>query len=383
MKKIAIFLVALAPAMAPAQQIDTMSKKAVAAKDAENWYSGGNSLAYMDATWKYYHQFVDKLVGMSTLLKRCVTEGALDVPDKEQPLEALLEEFSGLLETSITLNKMGKGDSLQKGDKRALALLGMSKSINDISKKAPKLLVEGIIARRVVKHRYEWRMAAEVIVNFKMVSRFQKIDECYGNFINGIETIINRKRKYSMHGSMLMMMVGFNDFVQKDLRLRPELEADVRVLDRYLALMEKSKLNDFKESIKKVKEDSANALWMLNKEHDLYEERAIEIYPDDRKMFEDFFKNWVLFLNKVDECVKECEEMIADADNTSNDVGKLRHMTGFHPNRSFNLLGRSDNNAPEYRWIIRALLQDCKLKFLKNAERHRGEYSNDVPTAWD
>jgi len=381
MKKIAIILVALAPAIAPAKPIDAMPQSQVDETDLANWYTDGSvSFSYTDETWEYYNKFVNKLESVAGALRRCVDESSLTIPDRERNLEVLLEELSVLLATSVCIEK---DKHLEKGNQRVLALLKMARSINNVSRQAPKLLVESIIARRVVKHRYEWTMAAEVIVNFKMVSRLQKIDECYGNFLNGIETIINKKRQYSMSGSTLLMKVGFNDYVKKDLTLRPELEADLRVLDRYLALMEKSKLNDFKESIKKVKEESSNALWMLNKEHDQYEELAIEIYKRDRPMFEAFFKNWVLFLDKVDECVKDCEELIADADNTSKDVGKLRHQTGFHPNRSMICLGKYENNAPQYWLIVRALVKGLKEPFLKNAEKRRNKYTEHVPTTWD
>ena len=361
-KNTAIFLAAIASATALATPIDALPKGQVEAADAANWKG---TRAYTEDELKLMNSILSGVRNIVGSLKRNVDDQVMFRADKEARLQELLEAMAAFraVENVLKFPTELNQQATKEARARINALIRASKIIARASAsgdETPIKLVETLLVFKLAQRRYEWQTAMEVIENFKMIDKFTKIDESYSNFKKTCDNILRHPTdwaRFSPH--WLLTSSGLNDFVFQNGGLRPELDAELIVLDKYLDLISANKQKALADQVREIKERSSKALWWLNKEHDAYGELALSMLPEDRKLLEEFFKSWVSFLDEVDKCVKDFEESFAMADDKSSVVGKIRYCTGFSPNKAFDG-GSVGNCCPKYRNRVRRIINECK-----------------------
>ena len=385
MKKITILLAALAPLIAAAKPISAMSKDDVAVLDESRW---GNAIITGGPALKTAGDILRKVDTITALLKACTDQNALIDPEKSDLLKRLLEALTVPIATTEAFEeKDARGREYVRGIERANRLVIMSQSIGKMNKKTLRWLINDIISFQIVERRYRWRSAFTTLEAWNMSERYYRpIDLGYEKFMNAVDTLIIKNTGQDISGSELMMLSGLDKFARDDGRASPWVQADARLVDRYLRILNTDARKLFSDYIKHLKESSANTLAALDAEHTFFEEYAIKMYPKDRENFANFYKEWARFLEKLDErVVKESEVMIAKAEDKSGEVGKLRYCAGFSPHGAFKAVGAiPSNGCPEYKDRIASIFEKCRARYLNHLDALRRRHPDDkrIPKGW-
>ena len=180
---------------------------------------------------------------------------------------------------------------------------------------------------------------------------------------------------------------GLKEFARDDGKPAAWLDGEARLVDRYLAVLNRDARSVFADYLKSIKEKSAATLAALDAEHNFFEDYAIKLYPKDRDIFARFYTEWSRFLDCLDKrLVKESEALVAKADDESSEVGKLRHCTGFSPYGAFMIAGPAQENCcPGYTRRIRRIFEECRFRYLKHLDalRKRNPYDTSIPKGWE
>jgi len=381
--RLALFLVALVPAIVSAVPIDAMPKKQVEASDQANWEGG---MVLSGQTLEFVQGFLDAVDVITLRLKDCVEEGAIKDPNKNEKFEKLFEALTVSMATTKSFgNQLSKDKCVQAGNKRANGLVAVSQSVGNLVRKEPRLLVENIIVRKMPERYYKWNTAVKFLINMGFVGHFRKIDRGYHEFQSRVDTMVLRGPKACVTGTEMLTVSHLDEFVESSGRLRPWFDNGVRVLDKYLLIMSKDARDEYETDVKKLKEASLAANTALGVEFDRYAEMAINLYPKDREVFDKFYKQWSAFLEMVDESVKASEELIKQVDDKSGEVGKLRNCAEFSPYGAFRLNGSVQNCCPKYYERIKFIFEACKVRYLTHLKNLHRDYPNDtsIPKGWE
>lgn len=385
MKKITIVLAAFVPAIIGAKPFSALPPEDVKVLDESRW---GNAINMGGPSMKAADDILRKVNRITELLKTCTNDGALIDPEKGNLLQQLLESLTVPIATADSFDENdARGDSYRRGIERANRLVIMSQSIGKMSKKTLRWLINDVISFKLVERRFKWKRAIETFESWEMSARcYRKIDLGYEKFMNGIDTMIFNKSGEDVTGSEAMMAAGLGDFVKDDGKPAAWLDTEARLVDRYLAVMNKEEQGVFADYVKKIKDTSSTTLAALEAEHSFFEEYAIKLYPKDRETFARFYAEWSRFLDCLDErLVKESEKLIAQADDESGEVGKLRHCSGFSPHGAFLIAGSvQSSGCPGYTRRIRRIFEECRSRYLKHLEALRRRNPDDarIPKGW-
>lgn len=391
MRKILFAVLAAAPALVHARTpFSTMSAEDVKAADSERW---GNQISMSGPVADEFMEMEARLVKLTEKMKAFCKEHAVIQAERtdivfalvnalQQPLVSVSAAKSGKLPTS------GMDEPSRRGYERFNAFKAMALSIDRKSRKKIRLLVMDIVASRQIERRGKWSKAQDYLERRKYTESFREIDAAYEAFMGHVDGIMIKKPKVEVTGTEMLIASRMTKYADSDCRKKAWLDADVRVIDRYLLVMKQDELDEFEKNTASIKKESSNALAAVLEDYDFYEDHAINLAPDDRKLFEAFFKQYATFSEQIDTMlVADSEKMIAKAKDTSNEIGMLRKNSGFSPNKAFLAAGPTQTNGcPGYSRRVRVLLEDCKRRYLaalKAANEYRRQRYLEKPVLTD
>ena len=390
MKKIVIFLVAVVPAIVPAKQLDNYSKEELANIDKMNWGAAESSLSPEAAD--FVTTFLNQVYEIIAQLEACKSRKALEHPhNSDSALEALLNALRAPIASDrkpFSLDKMpGVSTGTILGYKRANALMVVSKLIGPPANKELYKLVDYVLTYRLVRLYGSWSICQNGVAESKLVEKFKAVDAGWLKFKNAVDTMVINRSGQDVLGSELLKMSGLDKYFENDLRLDPSFNYWVRIIDRYNEEVY-SNYSEYHKRVKSLREETlTNLIESFGKYYDAYQDMAVTLAPEDRPVFDKYFKLWSVFFDDLGNLLDKSWELIMAAGYREDDVGKLRFCrpNDISPNGAFGLGGPCENGKPNYKRRLKLIADDCKNRYLKHRENLRRDFPNDkrIPKGWE
>ena len=391
MRKSLLAIVAVAPALALARTpFGAMSAEEIKAADKERW---GKQISMTGPVADEFHEMESRLIKLTEKMKAFCKEHAVIQAERtdlvidlanalQQPLVPASATRSGKLPTS------GVDEPTRRGYERLNAFKSMALSLDRKSRQKIRLLVMDIAASRQIERHSKWSKAQDYLEHRKYTESFREIDKSYEEFMGHVDGFMVKKPKIDVTGTEMLLATRLGKYADSNCKKKAWLDADVRVIDRYLLVMKQDEMDEFEKNTASIKKRSSDALATVLEDFDFYEDHAINVEPSDRKTFDAFFSQFSAFVEQVDRIlVADSEKMLAKAKDTSTEIGMLRKNTGFSPHKAFLAAGPTQTNGcPGYSRRLRVLLEDCKKRYLaalKAANEYRKQHYLENPTVTD
>ena len=251
-------------------------------------------------------------------------------------------------------------------DDRAKVLSTVTARFDDSTKSSLGLLVRYMARNEVSRLYWRYDRAVKRVKEENYIKEFERFDAAWGGFMALVKEMKDNKAT-QVTGSELLVASGLDAFAKlNSCTMSSHASKVASSLDGILSKMTNKDLEGFEFAIKKIREYAANVESALEIDSARCEVLTKRGTPAAMKAAQDFITHAELFVIEANKFADDAEKLVATIRDPSTDIGKLRTLKGFSPNRAFIDPSPAPHDDGHQRYVarIRMALIDAKKAYL-------------------
>lgn len=275
------------------------------------------------------------------------------------------KDLSNMLDSRLEIDFNG-GRSEHPKITQAQSLGVLVSCFDRSSKAALTLLVRSMAGNDVTRQFWRYDSAVKRVKEEGYIKEFEQFDSAWGGYMDLVKEMRSNKAT-GVTGSELLVASGLDKYAKPNsCTMSAHASRVAGSLDGILAKMTNDELAGFETAVKKIREYSAKLSEGLVLDMQRCDNSSKRISPAATKTAQDFLTHVELFVIEANKFADDADKLLATIRDTSTDIGKLRKLKGFSPNKAFIDPSPAPSADGHQRYVarIRMALIDAKKAYL-------------------